>query len=66
MKSPIVNGEWTHEQGDKYLVVGIDKAGQRYRTESEIWRYIEGINIYRGNKYLIRNGRRYLIQRINN
>jgi hypothetical protein len=70
MKSPIDcthgTASWESKGGDKYLVVGKDCVGQRVRIEGTNWAYINGINIWQGNKYLIRNGKRYPIQRITN
>lgn len=70
MKSPITHTHgfpsWEHKEGDRYLIVGKDTAGQRVRIEAQVWSYANGIKVYRGNKYLIRDGKRYLIQRITN
>jgi hypothetical protein len=64
----IVNGkaEWEHQEGDKYLVVGKDRDGKRFRRENEKWGWIAGINVWNGNKYLVRDGKRYKIQSVNN
>ena len=58
--------EWTHIQGDRYLVTGIDLSGKRFRIEKTNWLYANGINVYRGSRWLVRGGRRYLIARVTN
>jgi hypothetical protein len=65
MKKPItkVNGraEWEHLDGDSYLVTGVDRNGKRFTIRASSWRYASGINVWRGNKWLVRDGKRYLI-----
>ena len=69
-KNPIqiVNGlaTWQHEPGDSYVATGKDRNGKRFRRENEKWVWIAGINVWNGNKYLVRNGKRYKIQSVNN
>jgi len=57
---------WAVMQGDKFLATGIDCSGKRFRIESERWLYIKGINIYKGNRWLIRGGKRWLIESVVN
>lgn len=57
---------WIHTQGDKYKATGIDCAGRRFGITSESWLYISGINIWRGSKWLLRGGKRFLICKIHN
>ena len=52
---------WTHQDGDKYLATGVDRNGRRFRKESDQWFYIRCINLWRGTKWLVRNGRRHRI-----
>jgi hypothetical protein len=59
--------EWTHQAGDYYEVSGVDRDGRRFATiRSESWGYAAGINLYQGTKWLVRDGRRYLIVRVYN
>lgn len=64
----IVNGlaTWQHQEGDKYLATGKDRNGKRFRRENEKWVWIAGINVWNGNKYLVRDGKRYKIQSVTN
>ncbi len=69
-KNPIqiVNGHatWQHQEGDKYLAAGKDRNGKRFRHENSRWVWIAGINVWNGNKYLVRDGKRYKIQSVAN
>lgn len=65
-KSPVVNGTWTHQTGDAYLVTGTDRDNKKFRMEFKDWPQAQGINVWRGTKWLIRDGKRYIIQRIYN
>ena len=58
--------EWVHKNGDSYIASGTDRNGKRFRIESGNWGYIEGINVFKGSKWLKRDGIRYLIKRIHN
>lgn len=64
------NGEgnvtWYHLPGDFYEVTGVDVYGKRFRIVSNTWWHAEGINLYRGTKWLVRNGKRYKIQSVYN
>lgn len=53
---------WEPEPGDFYLVTGTTRAGKRFRFTSPHWNVAQAINAYRGNYWLCRAGRRYLIQ----
>lgn len=56
---------WTHQEGDMYVASGVDTHGRRFRAiRSEHWHYINGINLYRGTKWLVRDGKRYKIQTV--
>lgn len=57
---------WTQHAGDRYLATGTDRAGKRFRITSASWLHIAGINIWRGKKWLVRDGKRHLIQTIFN
>lgn len=59
--------EWTQKPGDFYLVTGRDIEGRRNPPRlCATWREALGWNYYAGARWLVRNGRRYLIQRIGN
>lgn len=64
-KSPIVrkNGiaTWTACEGDRYVATGLDVNGKRFRIESASFSHIRGINLFRGNKWLLREGHKHLI-----
>ncbi len=65
----IINGKasWVHMPGDKYIATGVDRNGKRLGSiTSSNWIHIHGINLYRGSKWLLRGGKRYLICRVNN
>lgn len=70
MKSPftIVEGTktWLSKPGDTYSVTGIDRLGTRFKITSQSYGYIKCINVWRGSKWLNRDGKRFLIQRITN
>lgn len=59
----IENGQkvWTGQEGDKYLVTGRTTDGKKFRSVYSTWRFANGINLYRGNKWLLRGGKRFLI-----
>ena len=58
--------EWTHQDGDTYVVTGVDTRGRRFKRTFDSWRWAAGINLYRGSKWLVRDGKRRLIQRVCN
>lgn len=71
MKSPIkkVNGvaEWEHKQGDMYVATGVCPRGKRRGSVTgNSWFHIKRINLYRGSRWLLRGGKRYLIERVIN
>jgi hypothetical protein len=57
---------WTHQEGDKYLVTGIDREGKRFYLLYNYWHVAKAINVWKGSRWLIRDGKRVLIQRIYN
>jgi len=57
---------WSRMQGDKYHVTGVDVNGKRFKIETDDWTYAAGINLYRGSKWLVRGGKRWLIIRVEN
>ena len=70
MKRPITTQGsatwWVNAPGDKYLVTGVDTAGKRFKKTFDNWFSAKAINVYRGSRWLLRGGRRWLIQRIYN
>lgn len=62
------NGEiaWTHEAGDSYLVTGTDVYGKKFSIKCGTWFTAKCINLYRGNKYLVRNGKKIKLQSVYN
>ena len=57
---------WTPQEGDSYLVTGVDRYGRRFRRTCPSWAYANGINLWRGSRWLLRNGRKYRINRVLN
>ncbi len=62
------NGQasWSSRPGDSFLITGKDRNGKRFRIESISWRYTVGINLWRGTKWLIRDGKRFKISTVYN
>ena len=58
--------EWTHQEGDIYLVTGVTRDGKRFRRMYASWFFADGINLWKGSKWLIRDNKRYLLNRIHN
>ena len=57
--------DWIHREGDIYVATGVDVWGKRFKpVRSELWACINGINLYRGTKWLERDGKRYRIQTV--
>ena len=57
---------WDEKDGDKYLVTGVDRDGRKFKYHFESWRWASGVNVWNGCKWLIRNGKRHLIQKVSN
>lgn len=56
---------WNHLPGDTYSVEGIDLEGRRrqpFHTHS--WHHARLIELSHGQRFLHRNGRRYLLQEL--
>ena len=58
--------EWEEQAGDYYLVTGQDRAGKRFRTRCNTWQQGAGINGWQGSKWVVRNGKKWLITRVYN
>ena len=57
---------WTHRPGDEYLVTGKDVKGKRFRIRTSNWVHADGINLFNGSVYLIREGKRTLVKAVRN
>ena len=57
---------WTRREGDTYVVTGVDRAGKRFAIVTDRWLHAAGINLWRGSKWLLRDGKRHLITRVYN
>jgi hypothetical protein len=55
---------WDHKEGDKYLVTGTDRNGKRFRLCYNDWVMARSINLWSGRRWLLRNGKRYLINKV--
>lgn len=62
------NGQatWMPRSGDMFVVTGTRCDGQRFTLTVKSWAHARAINVWRGSKWLLRDGRRWLIQRIKN
>lgn len=65
-QSPIQNGSWEVKENDTYAVTGVTTAGERFTHSTTSWAHASGINLWRGSKWLVRDGKKYLIQRVYN
>lgn len=68
-RNPIQHGRsgayWQHQEGDIYVATGVLVNGRRFKPiRSSSWRHIQQINLYRGTKWLERDGKRYRIQTV--
>lgn len=55
---------WISKEGDSYLATGINRDGtKRFKMKYTSWNYVKGINIWRGTKWLVRDGKRYIISK---
>lgn len=57
---------WTHQRGDQYVVTGVDVRGRRFKQTYGNWWQAEAINIWRGTRWLVRQGRRLRLQTVRN
>jgi hypothetical protein len=55
---------WDQKEGYKYLVTGVDRNGKRFRLCYTNWVMAQGINLWSGRRWLVRDGKRYLINKI--
>lgn len=54
---------WKTLDGDMYLVTGFDKHGERITLTTVNWTHASKLKLFRGSKWLLRDGHRYLIER---
>ena len=71
MSSPIEFHEdqayWNHKEGDLYVCTGVNTRGKRMKPiYTNDWFHASCINLYRGNKWLLRDGKRYRIVSVYN
>ena len=66
MKNPIQDGEWYTKEGDSYLITGTDVYGEKFRKVTNSSFHMQGINLYCGKKYLVRDGHKVLICEVTN
>lgn len=57
---------WVHRDTDRYAVTGVDVYGDRFSLTYSRYATAACINLYRGSRWLVRNGKRYLIDRVHN
>lgn len=57
---------WECTLNDKYVVTGVTVDGKRFKKTFDDWRMARSINLYRGTKWLLRDGKRYKLQTVNN
>lgn len=65
-KEPDGRVTWFPQAQDTYLVTGTTTNGKRFSVATKTWAHARGINVWRGSKWLIRDGKRHLIQRVTN
>ena len=67
IKDTPLGQQWLPEKGDVYVVTGVLVNGSRFKPiRTASWPYARGINLYRGSRWLERDGKRYLINRVYN
>jgi hypothetical protein len=57
---------WDERPGDRYIVTGIDRSGRRFRKEFSSWFFASCTNVWRGTKWLLRDGKRWRIKSVSN
>ena len=53
--------QWNHLPDDTYMATGTDRNGKRFKITSNNYDYIRGLNLWKGTKWLVRNGKRHRI-----
>jgi hypothetical protein len=58
---------WRQIPGDLYHITGVHTNGRRFPTiVTDNWYQANGINLYRGSVWLVRDNKRFLIRRVFN
>jgi hypothetical protein len=57
---------WEPRPTDYYEITGVDRSGKRFLIRTKDWFYASGINVWRGTKWLVRDGRRQRITKVTN
>jgi hypothetical protein len=57
---------WDSLPGDRYLATGVLRNGKRFRGITGTYQTVRNINLWRGTKWLLRNGKRYKLQSVYN
>jgi len=65
-KEPDGGVSWLPKPGDTYLVTGIDRSEKRFSMTFKQWLHARSINVWQGSRWLVRDGKRHLIQRVTN
>lgn len=61
------NNSWHSMPGDSYIATGVYVRGGRFKpVHCSTWSHCQAINLYRGSRWLVRDGKRYLIERVYN
>lgn len=58
--------QYNHLPTDTYMATGTDRNGKRFTIVSSSYDYIRCLNLWRGTKWLVRNGKRHRIETANN
>jgi hypothetical protein len=54
--------KWISRKGDRYVITGVGVNGKRFRVETSNWYHANGHNVWRGNIWLLRDGKRTRIK----
>ena len=65
-RNPDGTVSWTAQEGDRYLVTGTDRNGRRFRRVCPSWAYAAAVNLWRGSRWLLRDGRKFRINTTRN
>lgn len=61
-KNPDGTISWDIQENDIYHITGVNTRGDRFKVIiTSNPRHMSGINLWRGNKWLVRNGKRKLL-----
>lgn len=59
----VTNGQasWFHDGNTTYLVTGVTVDGKRFNQTHSNWAQANGVNLYRGSKWIMREKDKYTI-----